>query len=126
MGCMGHREVSPGPAAKLRTLACAVRSELARRDVSFVAAGLTFYAAIAVVPLMLSTLYLAGLLVGQATIVSLSEQVIAYAPNQLGLQPALTALRDVGPGLGAVSFVAALIPATTYGERAPPGRSSPG
>jgi membrane protein len=81
-----------------------------------VAAGLTFYAAIAVVPLMLSALYLAGLLVGEDTVMGLGAQVIDYAPSQLGLSRALTALRDVGPGLGIASFLAGLIPATTYGE----------
>lgn len=85
-------------------------------DVSFVAAGLTFYAAIAAVPLMLSALYLAGLVIGEDTVMRLGMGVSAYAPQQLGLRNALEAMGDVGPGLGLASFVAALIPATTYGE----------
>lgn len=93
-----------------------VLHHLAEQDVSFIAAGLTFYAAIAVVPLMLSALYIAGLLVGDEMIMRLSADTIELAPEELNLQRSLVALQRVGPGLGIASFVAGLIPATTYGE----------
>lgn len=102
--------------AWVRGLARDVFSHLAEQDVSFIAAGLTFYAAIAVVPLMLSAVYIAGLIVGGDTIMQLGAETVELAPDALNLQRSLAALQQVGPGLGIASFVAGLIPATTYGE----------
>lgn len=98
------------------SVVAAVWHRLRNQDGTFVTAGLTFYAAIAVVPLMLSALYLAGLLAGEDTVMTLGSQLTDYAPEQLGLRRALTAMRQAGPRLGVASFLAGLIPATTYGE----------
>jgi membrane protein len=85
-------------------------------DLVLFAAGLTFYAAIAVVPLLLIAVYLAGLVLGEDTVGRLGSELADYAPENLGLADALRALADVGPRLGILSVLAALVPATTYGE----------
>ena len=85
-------------------------------DLVLFAAGLTFYAAIAVVPLLLLAVYLAGLALGEETVSRLGRELAEYAPENLGLAASLRSLADVGPRLGIAALLAALIPATTYGE----------
>ena len=105
-----------GRSRQLRTLVADVREEIRGHDLTLMTAGLTFYAAIAVVPLMLMAVWLASLLVGIDTVMNLSGALIDLAPTGLGLRAGLTALQSAGPTLGIASFVAGIIPATTYGE----------
>lgn len=94
----------------------AVARSLRGHDLVLFAAGLTFYAAIAVVPLLLIAVYLAGLALGEETVSRLGNDLAEYAPENLGLAAALRSLADVGPRLGFPALLAALIPATTYGD----------
>lgn len=101
---------------RLRTLMGAVMARLARHDLILLAAGLTFYAAIAVVPLLLVSLWAIGLVIGRDTVRDLTLRLAEYAPEQLGFADQVEGLAEIGPQLGLVSFLAALIPATSYGE----------
>lgn len=89
---------------------------LRRHDLALYAGGLTFYAAIAVVPLLLLGVYLSGLLLGAERVVTLGVRLVAYVPDRLELRAIVTTLFEVGPRLAPLAVVAALLPATTYGE----------
>lgn len=112
---------APGAAAVSRRhglvrLVVDVRHSLRGHDLWLYAGGLTFYAAIAVVPLLLLALWVAGLVVGPEVVRGLALDLIAYAPEAMGLSEGLTVLADTGPRLGFVAALAALLPATSYGE----------
>lgn len=102
--------------ARVAELARAVAARLQQHDLTLYAAGLTFYAAIAVVPLMLLGVSLAALLLGERLVSDLMSQLAAYTPESLGLRDGIVALGEVAPRLGPVPLLAALIPATGYGE----------
>lgn len=85
-------------------------------DLALYAAGVTFYAAIGFVPLLLLALYLAGLLAGEATVRGLADELAALLPNDLRAEDAARFLSDSGTSLGPVNALAALVPATLYGE----------
>jgi membrane protein len=85
-------------------------------DLALYAAGLTFYAAIAVVPLVLVTIFGAGLLLGPEQVRRVGVELAQYVPAQLGLREALRWTAEVAPRLSWTALLAALIPATTYGE----------
>ena len=93
-----------------------VRRRMARQDLTLIAAGLTLYAGIAVVPLLLFGLYGAGLLLGAERVAELVERLASYAPDTLGARDTLRALGSVGPRLGIPSLIATLVTASTYGE----------
>jgi membrane protein len=109
---------SPIPAwlGALGSLAGDVRRAIAGHDVWLAAGGLTFYAGIAVIPLMLLGLFLAGLLVGQETARDLALELAGYAPEGLGLSDGLEELAEVGPRLGLLAAAVAVVPASSYGE----------
>lgn len=100
----------------LLRLAADVRRGLRGHDMWLLAGGLTFYAGIAVVPLLLLALYLAGLVVGAETVRTLAQDLVGLAPERMGFAQGLGVLADVGPSLGVTAALAALVPATTYGE----------
>jgi membrane protein len=90
--------------------------QVRRHDLVFYAAGLTFYAAIAVVPLLLVAWFVTSLVLGDEVVRTLTTSLAAYAPTSLGLREAVRSLGEVGPRLGVASFAAALVPATSYGD----------
>jgi membrane protein len=90
--------------------------QVRRHDLVFYAAGLTFYAAIAVVPLLLVAWFVTSLMLGDEVVRTLTTALAAYAPTSLGLREAVESLGEVGPRLGIASFAAALVPATSYGD----------
>ena len=87
-----------------------------RHDLPFYAAGLTFYAAIAVVPLLLVAWFVTSLVLGDEVVRTLTLALAEYAPTSLGLREGVRSLGEVGPRLGIASLAAALIPATSYGD----------
>jgi membrane protein len=87
-----------------------------RHDLVFYAAGLTFYAAIAVVPLLLVAWFVTSLVLGEELVRTLTLSLAEYAPTSLGLQEGVRSLGEVGPRLGVTAFAAALVPATSYGD----------
>jgi membrane protein len=90
--------------------------QIRRHDLVFYAAGLTFYAGIAVVPLLLVAWFVTSLVLGDEVVRTLTTALAAYAPTSLGLREAVESLGEVGPRLGIASFAAALVPATSYGD----------
>ena len=87
-----------------------------RHDLVFYSAGLTFYAAIAVVPLLLVAWFVTALVLGDELVTTLTLALAEYAPTSLGLQEGVRSLGEVGPRMGIAAFAAALIPATSYGD----------
>lgn len=85
-------------------------------DVALYAAGVTFYAAVGAVPLLLIALFLAGLAVGQDTVLVLAEELAALLPMNLGAQGAARSLARAGSELQPLAALAALVPASLYGE----------
>jgi membrane protein len=99
-----------------RELAGEVVRHVRRHDLVFYAAGLTFYAAIAVVPLLLVAWFVTSLMLGEALVRTLTVALAEYAPTSLGLREGVRSLGEVGPRLPMASFAAALVPATSYGD----------
>jgi membrane protein len=99
-----------------RTITTEVARHVRRHDLVFYAAGLTFYAAIAVVPLLLVAWFVTSLVLGDNLVTTLTLALAEYAPTPLGVQEGVRSLGEVGPRLGLASFAAALIPATSYGD----------
>lgn len=85
-------------------------------DIALYAAGVTFYAVVGIVPLLLLTLYLAGLVAGETTVRSLADGLAGLLPDELGAQEAGRFLARAGTGLGPLSALTALVPASLYGE----------
>ena len=102
------------PAA--RVVVPAVVGQIRRHDLVFYAAGLTFYAGIAVVPLLLVAWFVTSLVLGDQVVRTLTTALAAYAPTSLGLRGGVRSLGELGPRLGIASLVAALVPATSYGD----------
>jgi Virulence factor BrkB len=93
-----------------------VTRQVRRHDLPFYAAGLTFYAAIAVVPLLLVAWFVTSLVLGDEVVRTLTLALAEYAPTSLGLREGVRSLGEVGPRLGIASLAAALIAATSYGD----------
>lgn len=98
----------------------AVARDTARRaqghDLALLAAGLAFYAGIAIIPLLLFGLYGAGLVIGEDQVMSRVDRLADFAPATLGVPALVRALGEMGPRLGIPSLIASVITATTYGE----------
>jgi membrane protein len=113
----GGREITQKLTGEsLRRLAREVARQVRRHDLPFYAAGLTFYAAIAVVPLLLVAWFVTSLALGDEVVRTLTLALAEYAPTSLGLREGVRSLGEVGPRLGIASLAAALIPATSYGD----------
>jgi membrane protein len=102
--------------AEVRFLAGTVRRSLHGRDLALIGAGLTFYAAVAVVPLLLVAIRLTGLLAGNDEVSRLSERLAAVLPAELGAPDVLRDLVDAGLGMDLVGLLLALLPISLYGE----------
>lgn len=84
-------------------------------DVFLYSAALAFYGLISVAPLVVVALWVTSLLVGQAEVHEVAEDLARLAPPALGIDRALERVADLGTSLGLVAVVAALWPATAYG-----------
>ena len=109
-----------------------VRRDLRGHDLMLLAAGVTFYAALAVVPLAVVSLRLAGWLGGDGAVRSFARVVSVFLPH--------TDVSDAGQALAAAALrvpwpvlVASVLPASLYAEglrralaRLAPGRTETG
>jgi membrane protein len=102
--------------AETRTLVRGAAAQLHGRDVALIAAGLTFYAGIAVVPALLVAFSLTALLTSPERVRELSDRLGQLLPPQLGAPGALRTLAEAGTGLDLFGFVLALLPLSFYGE----------
>lgn len=86
------------------------------RDLALIAAGLTFYAGIAVVPLLVLAFGLTAWLTSVARVQQLTDRLGDLLPSQLGAPAALARLVEAGVGLTPLEAVLALLPMSLYGE----------
>ena len=93
-----------------------VRDRLAGRDLALIAAGLTFYAGIAVVPLAVLAFGLTAWLTSPEQVAGLGLRLAGLLPEELGAPEAVERLVDAGAGLDPVGALLALLPMSLYGE----------
>ncbi|SCL32144.1 YhjD/YihY/BrkB family envelope integrity protein [Micromonospora inyonensis] len=86
------------------------------RDLSLHAAAITFYGAIAVVPVALLAIWLTGLLAGADRVRRLASYAVETLPTEIGAHRAVAALVDGGLELTPMFALASLLPASLYGE----------
>ncbi|MFI7078363.1 YhjD/YihY/BrkB family envelope integrity protein [Micromonospora sp. NPDC049903] len=86
------------------------------RDLSLHAAAITFYGGIAVVPVALLAIWLTSLLAGGDRVRRLTGYAVETLPDAIGAPHAVAALVDAGVGLTPWLALAALLPASLYGE----------
>ena len=85
-------------------------------DLALHAAGVTFYAGIAVVPSVLLAIWLSAQLVGDDRMVSLGRSLADVLPDELGAPHIAEATIAAGLQQPVVVALAVLLPATFYGE----------
>jgi membrane protein len=97
-------------------VAAGVRRRLVGRDLALIAAGLTFYAGIAVVPLLVLAFASTSLLTSDETVQQLGDRLADLLPAELGAPDAVQRLVEAGIELTLLGGVLALLPMTLYGE----------
>ncbi len=107
-------------AADVRTAVVAVvgntRAQLRDRDVLLYAAGLTFFAALGLVPLLLIGVRVSTLLLGADAVRETGDALARFTPSRLGVSDALRSFSDNGARVGWLSVLVALLPASLYSE----------
>jgi membrane protein len=107
---------SPGLRGGVRGVAVGVRRRREGRDLALIAAGLTFYAGIAIVPLLVLAFALTARLSSRERVSGLADRLAELLPAELGAPDAVSRLVDAGIGLSPVGGLLALLPMTFYGE----------
>ena len=105
----------PGPAG-VRALARDVVGCTRGHDLALYAAGVTFYATVGLVPLLLLSLFLAGQVAGESTVRALADGLASLLPDELGARDAGRFLSAAGTSMPPLAALAALVPASLYGE----------
>lgn len=100
----------------LRRLARDTRAALRGRDLPLHGAGLTFYAALSVVPVMLVTGWLASLVVGTDQMLGLARSLEDALPQALDAGAVARTLIESSADLGWMGVLVAALPASLYGE----------
>jgi membrane protein len=95
---------------------CGARRRLQRRDLALISAGLTFYAGIAVVPLLVVSFWLTARLTSPDAVRDLGGRLGDLLPARLGAPHAVLRLVDAGTSLTWQGGVLALLPMSLYGE----------
>jgi membrane protein len=103
-------------AGEAQSLLLTIRGRLRGRDTALIAAGLTFYAGIAVVPVLVLALGMTSWLTSPATVRELTGRLAEVLPAQLGAPDALARLAEAGTHLSAGQAVLTLLPISLYGE----------
>ncbi|MDG4829582.1 YhjD/YihY/BrkB family envelope integrity protein [Solwaraspora sp. WMMD1047] len=101
---------------RVRRISRAAFRPVRGRDLSLHAAAITFYSAIAVVPVALLAIWLTGLAAGADRVRQLTAYAIETLPDAIGADRATAALIDAGLHLTPAFALAALLPASLYGE----------
>src|SRR6476646_5915475 len=102
--------------ARLRALPRRTLAAMRHHDLLLYGAGVTFYAALAVVPGLLVATRLLALAIGPSRVLALSADLAAALPDQLGADKVATALLREGVGISAMTMLVAVLPASLYGE----------
>ncbi len=100
----------------MERLLAATREHLRGKDLALHAAGVTFYAAIAAVPLLLVVSWLATLLVGDEQVRAFARAMEQALPDTLGAGRVASEILAQSTELGPIGALLALLPATLYGE----------
>jgi membrane protein len=100
----------------LPELMAGVRRRLEGRDLALIATGLTFYAGIAVVPLLVLAFGLTSHLTSPERVQELGDRLAELLPAELGAPDAVSRLVEAGVGLTALGGLLALLPMSLYGE----------
>ncbi|MEH1013855.1 YhjD/YihY/BrkB family envelope integrity protein [Micromonospora sp. CPCC 206060] len=101
---------------RLRRVTAAAFRPVRGRDLSLHAAAITFYGAIAVVPVALLAIWMTGLLAGAGRVRRLTSYAVETLPGAIGADRAVAALVGAGLELTPLLALAALLPASFYGE----------
>jgi membrane protein len=102
--------------AETRAVLRETRGRLRGHDLSLIAAGLTFYSGIAIVPSLLLAIRLAALISSPDTIEGLGERIADLLPEPLGAPDAVRRLVEAGLELSWLGVLIAVFPASLYGE----------
>ena len=100
----------------LRRVTRAAFAPMRGRDLSLHAAAITFYGAIAIVPVSLLALWLTGLVAGAERVRHLTSYATEALPASIGADRAAAALVQAGLTLTPWLALASLLPASLYGE----------
>lgn len=103
---------SGGVRALVRDVARATRGH----DMALYAAAVTFYATVGLVPLLLLSLFLAGQIMGADMVQDLADGLTRLLPDELGAREAARFLSSAGTSMSPLAALAALVPASLYGE----------
>ena len=103
-------------AAEVRGLVHTVRDRLRGRDLLLAAAGLTVFAAVALVPTVVVALGLITLLAGADRVRALSSDTGAALPDRLGAPHWLEVVTTAGTSLSWPQLLLSVVPLTFYGE----------
>ena len=103
---------SGGVRALVRDVARATRGH----DMALYAAAVTFYAVVGLVPLLLLSLFLAGQIMGPDMVQDLADGLAGLLPDELGAREAARFLASAGTSMSPLAALAALVPASLYGE----------
>jgi membrane protein len=98
------------------SLLAGVRGRLHGRDLALIAAGLTFYAGIAVVPLLLLAVSLTAALTSPQEVHALGDRLASLFPEGAGAPAAVQELIDACVALDGWGVLLALLPMSLYGE----------
>lgn len=101
---------------RLPPSAAAVVRGLRGEDLFLLAAGLAFYAIVAVVPFTILVLWLVSLATDKARVHEVANQLSSVLPTNVGIDSALQRVADVGATLGFGAMLGLLWPATAYGS----------
>jgi membrane protein len=105
-----------GPRSVGREILAGARRRLVGRDLALIAAGLTFYAGIAVVPLLVLAFALTARLSSPERVHELGGRLAELLPAELGAPDAVSRLVGAGIHLSLLGGLLALLPMSLYGE----------
>jgi membrane protein len=107
---------SPGLRGGVTALLAGIGRRLQGRDLALIAAGLTFYAGIAVVPLLVLAFGMTARLSSPERVTELGSRLAELLPAAVGAPDAVQRLVGAGVGLSLFEGVLALLPMSFYGE----------
>jgi membrane protein len=100
----------------LRGLPRSTVTALRGHDVLLYGAGVTFYAAIALVPGLLIAARLLSAMLGRDAVLRFANSLSQALPSALGADRVGRAVIELGAGIGWTAVLVSLLPATVYGE----------
>jgi membrane protein len=107
---------SPGLRGGVTALLAGIGRRLQGRDLALIAAGLTFYAGIAVVPLLVLAFGMTARLSSPERVTELGSRLAELLPAAVGAPDAVQRLVGAGVGLSLFEGELALLPMSLYGE----------